>query len=60
MGNDQLYSDHIREAVDNIHSFVANMTYEQFLIDKKTYSAVLRELIVIGEAAKRLSEEFKQ
>ncbi|OGL87187.1 hypothetical protein A3I40_01230 [Candidatus Uhrbacteria bacterium RIFCSPLOWO2_02_FULL_48_12] len=60
MGNDQLYSDHIHEAIVNIKTFVAGMTYEQFMNDKKTYSAVLRELIVIGEAAKRLSEKFRQ
>jgi len=35
------------------------MTYEQFLNDSKTVDAVIRNFEIIGEAANRLSDEFK-
>jgi uncharacterized protein with HEPN domain len=39
--------------------FVAGLTKEQFLSDIKTQSAVLYQLLVMGEAVKRLSREFR-
>ena len=42
-----------------IIQFTSNMTKEQFLEDVKTRSAVLYQLLVIGEAVKRLSREFR-
>ena len=39
--------------------FIKGMTQEQFLNDSKTQAAVLMELVVIGEAVKGLSKEFK-
>jgi len=35
------------------------MTYEQFLNYSKTVDAVIRNFEIIGEAANRLSDEFK-
>ncbi len=35
------------------------MTYDQFAQDLKGQDAVIRRIAVIGEAAKRLSEEFR-
>jgi uncharacterized protein with HEPN domain len=39
--------------------FVAGMTLEQFSGDEKTQSAVLHQLLVLGEAAKRVSAAFR-
>lgn len=39
--------------------FTAGMDEEGFVGDVKTQSAVLHQLLVIGEAAKRLSNEFR-
>lgn len=36
------------------------MSFEQFLSDGKTIDAVIRNFEIIGEAANRLSEEFKE
>jgi len=38
--------------------FAANMDRAAFLADAKTQAAVVHELLVLGEAAKRLSTEF--
>ncbi len=46
-------------AASRIGRFVAGMTRDAFLEDEKTRSAVLHELLVIGEAAKRLSGAFR-
>lgn len=45
-------------ACEDIISFVADLTFEKFAADKKTRSAVERQLLVIGEAAAHLSESF--
>jgi uncharacterized protein with HEPN domain len=39
--------------------FVAGMTQEQFSTDEKTQSAVLHQLLVLGEAAKRVTSAFR-
>jgi uncharacterized protein with HEPN domain len=39
--------------------FMSGMAQDQFLKDPKTQAAVLMQLVVIGEAVKRLSNEFK-
>jgi len=57
---DQIYSNHILEAIKDIEYFTQNMSFGEFVKDKKTHIAVTRELEIIGEAAKRLSEEFKE
>lgn len=41
-------------------AYTANLSYDQFLADTKTQDAVLRNIEVIGEAAKRLSSSLKK
>lgn len=50
----------IKESVDAILSYVATSDYESFIKDRKTYSAVIREFEIIGEASKHLSDEITQ
>lgn len=52
--NMQLYVDDIFESYQAIKSFVAGMDYETFQNDRKTYSATIREYIIIGEAISAL------
>src|SRR3989338_2038597 len=40
-------------------SFIGNLTKEKFYEDLKTQSAVIRQLEIIGEATKKVSEEFR-
>jgi uncharacterized protein with HEPN domain len=42
-----------------IQTFVQGLDKESFLDDYKTQSAVLYQILVIGEAVKRLSREFR-
>jgi len=49
----------IFQAAERAQMFVGEMTEAQFLTDLKTQAAVVRQLEIIGEAAKRLSQEFR-
>jgi uncharacterized protein with HEPN domain len=46
----RLYIDDILDASDAIKDFTESMSFEEFTNDRKTYSATLREYIVLGEA----------
>jgi uncharacterized protein with HEPN domain len=48
----------IIEAIENALDYSAGMTFEQFVADRKTIDAVVRNFIVIGEAASHLSNDF--
>ena len=49
----------IQEAIRRIIDYIAGMTYETFLADIKTQDAVIRNLEIIGEATKNLSERLR-
>ena len=48
---------HILEAVEKIQHYVEGMSLEEFLADSRTSDAVLRNLEIIGEAARLVPEE---
>src|SRR5579875_416125 len=47
-------------AAEKINSYTKDMNFEAFHNDAKTIDAVIRNFEVIGEAANRLSEPFKE
>lgn len=57
-GDMELLSD-ILEAIKRIDSYLADLTYKRFVHDTKTQDAIIRNLEVIGEAAKNLSATLK-
>jgi len=50
----------MREAAKEAVEFVEGVSFERFASDKKLRYAVGRELIIIGEAGKRVSPGFKK
>ena len=48
---------HIIEAIEKIHTYVEGMSLEDFLADSRTSDAVLRNLEIVGEAARLVPEE---
>lgn len=48
------------DAIASIRNYTEGMSYVEFLADKKTQDAVLRNLHVLGEAAKRVSQAIKE
>jgi uncharacterized protein with HEPN domain len=49
----------IAKAIETIESFAVS-SYDEFLADVKTQDAILYNLIIIGEAANQISEEFQE
>lgn len=52
----------LRDIVDAIESIEAYSVsrYDEFLADVKTQDAILYNLIIIGEAANQISNEFQE
>jgi uncharacterized protein with HEPN domain len=44
---------------NNIDEYVGTYSYDEFINDKKTLDAVIRNFEIIGEASKMISEEIK-
>ncbi len=57
---EELYLSDIVEAADAIQKFLEGVQRERFLQDDLLRSAVLQKLTIIGEAAARLSMEFRE
>ncbi len=56
---DELYLGHIREAITKAMAW-ARVSREVFMSDEFRQSAVIRQLEIAGEAARRLSQAFRQ
>ena len=58
MKDDRIYLLHIADALERILSYTAEGK-EAFFADPRTQDAVIRNLEVVGEAVKNLSERLK-
>lgn len=58
MKDDRIYLLHVRDAIRQIVEYTA-IEKEAFFADRKTQDAVVRNLEIIGEAAKRVSPGLK-
>ena len=56
----KLYLRNILEAQERIREYTKKMTYEEFAQSKITVDAVVRNLEVIGEVARKLPPEIKK
>jgi uncharacterized protein with HEPN domain len=56
----RLYCADILDSGIAIIGFVKGLKFEEFCKDRKTYSAVIREFEIIGEAAGKLPDESKR
>lgn len=57
------YTDFIQDIIDAIHAineFIADMSFEDFTKDDKTFSAVTRKFEIIGEAANRIPKNIQE
>lgn len=56
---DGLYLRDILDSIGAIETFIEGLDFDSFTRDRKTWSATIRELEVIGEAAGKISEELR-
>ncbi len=54
-----VFLDDILEACDKVARYTDGMTVDQFRLDEKTTDAVVRNLEIVGEAAKKLAPELR-
>lgn len=60
MKDDAVYLGQITDAALLVQEYVGTMDRAAFLADRKTQSAVILQLMLIGELAKRISAETKE
>jgi len=51
--------DDIKEAIGKIDEYATGLSFEQFLADRRTQDAVVRNFEIIGEATKNLPDDLK-
>lgn len=54
------YVAHMSEAAGLARSYVEGLGKEDFLADKKTQQAIVLNLVVIGEAATKLTADYPE
>ncbi|MFT3949807.1 MAG: DUF86 domain-containing protein [Agriterribacter sp.] len=54
-----LLIEDILDSAEKILEYTGNLTFDEFTNDSKTIDAVIRNFEIIGEAANRLPENFK-
>ena len=57
--DDTVFLKHIVDAINLIEEYLKDKSYEEFKDNHMLQDAVIRELEIIGEAAKNLSKEFR-
>ncbi|MBF0452934.1 MAG: DUF86 domain-containing protein, partial [Candidatus Magnetomorum sp.] len=55
-----LFLKDIITACEDIQNFTDGMAFNQFMQDRKTSSAVIRQFEIIGEAAKNIPEPLRK
>ena len=54
------YLKDIKDSIERVTSYTEGLTYDEFMKDNKTQDAVVRNLEVIGEATKNLSDSLRK
>ncbi len=57
--DNSFYLNDMLDSIAAIKGYIHGLDYAAFLEDRKTYSATVRELEIIGEASGKLSETLK-
>jgi len=61
MSRDEImYLQDITESCEKVLRFTADLTLSELIQDEKTYDAVVRNLEIIGEAAKHISQDIRK
>jgi len=58
--NTQLLIEDILDSCSKIVNYTKGLSFEEFVADSRTVDAVVRNFEIIGEAANRLPEEFRE
>lgn len=59
MRDDTVYLKHIADAINQIEDYLGEKSFEEFTENKMFQDAVVRQLEIIGEASRNLSDDFR-
>jgi len=59
MKDDLVYIEHIQSSIDRIRSYAEGFDYDSFLQNQVVQDAIVRQLEIIGEATKRISNQYR-
>lgn len=59
MKNDAVYLHHILDAINRIEQYLAGVSYDRFLQDALLQDGVVRQMEIIGEAARNVSKDLQ-
>jgi uncharacterized protein with HEPN domain len=57
--DDTVYLHHILDAIESIEDYTGGMSENEFLSNSMAHDAVVRQIEIIGEAARNISDEFQ-
>ena len=57
--DDTVYLRHILDAIELIDEYAKGMSENEFLSNSMAHDAVVRQIEIIGEAARNISDEFR-
>ena len=58
--DDTVYLHHILDAIDLIEEYTEGRSENEFLSHSMAHDAVIRQIEIIGEAARNVSEKFQE
>jgi len=58
--DDLVYLQHIGDSIKWIENYISDLSHEQFLNDHLVQDAVIRQIEIIGEASKKISDSLKK
>jgi uncharacterized protein with HEPN domain len=58
--DDSIYIDHILQSIDNILEYTKDLSKKDFAHNKLVQDAVIRNFEIIGEATKKVSEDYRR
>jgi uncharacterized protein with HEPN domain len=58
--DDSVYLRHILDAIGLIEEYTKGMSENEFLANSMAHDAVVRQLEIIGEAARNISNDFRE
>ncbi|MEK6646159.1 MAG: DUF86 domain-containing protein [Candidatus Firestonebacteria bacterium] len=55
----RLYLEDIKDSIGKIERYIKDLSFDEFTEDDKTIDAIVRNLSIIGEAARNIPEDIK-
>jgi uncharacterized protein with HEPN domain len=55
-----VYLRHILDAIHRVEEYTAGVEYEDFMNNNLVQAGVVREIEIVGEATKKLTDEFRK